>query len=144
MLDAIIATLLVISAYILSKLLTKSTGKKQNTCLLRWHIVNLFLLTSILIANAVLFMMHKYNPKEESIEYYYALTVPISDFVDIYVNLFLLWLLYKFMKPQKMLASGRTVASTVVFAHDHIRAESSLLDSMIDNERERKEQIKQD
>ena len=37
---------------------------------------------------------------------------------DLYVDLFLLWLLHRFMKPQKVLSDGRTEASAILFAHD--------------------------
>ena len=57
---------------------------------------------------------------------------------DLYVDLFLLWLLYRFMKPQKNLQDGRTEASVLLFAHDGKRAQEILLVSC----REDDEQIK--
>ena len=42
----------------------------------------------------------------------------ISYSTEIYVDLFLLFLLYKFMKPQKILKDGRTEISTLLFVHD--------------------------
>ena len=52
-LSFIIALLLVISACYMTRLLKISTGKKQNICILAWHIVNLFVLTMILIPKAI-------------------------------------------------------------------------------------------
>ena len=50
--------------------------------------------------------------------YYDAVDILVQKFIEIYVDLFLLWLLYRFMKPQKMLKDGRTEASALLFAHD--------------------------
>ena len=58
-----------------------------------------------------------------------------------YVDLFLLWILYKFMKPQRELKDGRTEASVLLFAHDAAAAERSLLDSFIQEYGERKAKI---
>ena len=55
--------------------------------------------------------------------YYTKFAKLASDFVEIYVNLFLLWLLYRFMKPQRALGSGATEASVLLFAHDPAKAE---------------------
>ena len=41
---------------------------------------------------------------------------------EFYVDLFLLWLLYRFMKPEIVLQDGRTEASVLLFAHDGKRA----------------------
>ena len=52
--------------------------------------------------------------------YYAALTELASTIIDLYVDLFLLWLLYRFMQPQPILNDGRTQASTLLLslAHD--------------------------
>ena len=47
---------------------------------------------------------------------------------EIYVDLFLLWLLYRFMKPQNILKDGRTEASALLFAHDGREAQKMLFD----------------
>ena len=42
------------------------------------------------------------------------------------MDLFLLWLLYKFTKPQRVLNDGMTEASTLLFAHDAKTATETL------------------
>ena len=71
-------------------------------------------------------------------QFYFYLSVPVSDLIDIYVGLFLLWLLYKFMKPYQSLEGGRSAASAVIFAHDHKTAEDSLIDSFMQTKDEEK------
>ena len=53
--EAIFSLVLVISALYLAKSVRMYTQKKQNTCLVNWHICNLLLLTSLLILNAVIY-----------------------------------------------------------------------------------------
>ena len=43
------------SAFYITRSVKKSTGKRQNTCLLNWHIVNLFLLVATLIPTGTLY-----------------------------------------------------------------------------------------
>ena len=50
--------------------------------------------------------------------YYDAIDILVQKFIEIYVDLFLLWLLYRFMKPQKILEDGKTEASALLFAHN--------------------------
>ena len=68
-----------------------------------WHIANLFLLTAVLIWNAVYYVLYSLADADTldyaKYQFYFYLSVPVSDLIDIYVGLFLLWLLYKFMKP---------------------------------------------
>ena len=54
----------------------------------------------------------------------------MSSCTKMYVDLFLLYLLYKFTKPMEKLADGRTVASAVLFAHDHSKASQAIRDSI--------------
>ena len=56
-----------------------------------------------------------------------------------YVDLFLLYLLYKFTKPLSRLDDGRTTASAVLFAHDHATAGKAILKSFEQREDERKD-----
>ena len=46
---------------------------------------------------------------------------------DFFVDLFLLWLLYRFMKPQRVHVDGKTEASALLFAHDGKEAQKLLL-----------------
>ena len=48
----------------------------------------------------------------------------------IYVDLFLLWLLYRFMRPQRIDNDGLTEASTLLFAHDVTNAEKIIFESL--------------
>ena len=52
-------------------------------------------------------------------DFYAVLTQLISAFIDFYVDLFLLWLLYKFMRPHIILNDGKTEASALMFSHAH-------------------------
>ena len=130
-LDAIFSLILVFSVVNLTRSVMKSTGRKQNILLVNLHICNLLLLIVILALKAVYY--HKaesvpYGSKQYWTFYYYQMLTELgSEFVDIYVDLFLLWLLYRFMKPQKILEDGRTEANALLFAHDAESAEQSLL-----------------
>ena len=57
-----------------------------------------------------------------------------SFIVGFYVDLFLLWLLYRFLKPPKILADGRTEASAIMFAHDAEMTEVVLLEQYKEDE----------
>ena len=52
-LDVMTLGILVVFAYILTRTLRRSTGKKQNTCLLIWHAINMIILIVILVTQAV-------------------------------------------------------------------------------------------
>ena len=49
-----------------------------------------------------------------------------------YVDLVLLWLLYRFVKPQKVLNDGTTEALFLLYANDDSKAEESLYDSYLE------------
>ena len=73
--------------------------------------------------------------------YYYQASRIAQLNVEIYVDLFLLWLLYRFMKPQKIFENGKTEASTLLFAHDGKRATEILRQSYFDDEETRHTEI---
>ena len=54
-----------------------------------------------------------------------------------YVDLFLLYLLYKFTKPQKKLKNGMTIASAILFAHDRSKAGQVVMEQIQDMSQER-------
>ena len=58
--------------------------------------------------------------------------------LEFYVDLFLLWLLYRFMKPQKNSQDGRTEASVLLFAHDGKRAQEILFGSQTSDGEQKK------
>ena len=51
--EGVFSLLLVVSACYITSWVTKSTGKRQNTCLLIWHIINLILLIAITISVSI-------------------------------------------------------------------------------------------
>ena len=122
-LEAIFSLVLVISALYLAKSVREYTQKKQNTCLVNWHICNLLLLTSLLVLNAVIYHKALKTKDTKAIfdkyDYYSLITSIVSTCVDFYVDLFLLWLLYKFMKPQLILSDGKTEASVLLLSLAH-------------------------
>ena len=102
-LDVIIALILVNSACFLSKQLQKQTGKKQKVLLIILHIVNLCFLIVLLVFKAIIWTSYISASDEETkatLWLQYTIIRLLSDIFSIYVDLFLLWLLYKFMKPQ--------------------------------------------
>ena len=54
--QAIVAALMVFSAYHITKFLKKKTNQKPNSCLLYWHIVNL---SFLLISSVVIFVIEE-------------------------------------------------------------------------------------
>ena len=50
------------------------------------------------------------------------------------VNLFLLWLLYRFTKPEKKFKDGQTEASALLFAHDSKKVKEILSSKQEQNE----------
>ena len=50
--------------------------------------------------------------------YYFFLFDLINAIFAFIVDLFLLWLLYRFMRPQKIIDDQSTEASVLLFAHD--------------------------
>ena len=87
----------------------------------------------ILVPKAIFF--YKANSFDHESEdfrqyhYYFSLVAIAGSCVEIYVDLFLLWLLYRFMKPHKVLEDETAEVSTLMFAHDASSAQESLLDS---------------
>ena len=67
-----------------------------------WHIVNLVLMYSALIVEAIFVAKEESSDLEydkEKFEYYDDIAEFINDIIGVYVDLFLLWLLYRFMRP---------------------------------------------
>ena len=131
LLEIVFSLLLVVSACYITSWVKKSTGKKQNTCLLTWHIVNLFTLTIVIALNAILYKKSNSFQEDDKnywkYQYIYMVIGLVKLNTEFYVDLFLLWLLYRFMKPQKNLLDGRTEASVLLFAHDGKKAQEILL-----------------
>ena len=101
-LEVVFSLLLSISACYIATWVVRSTGKKQNTCLLIWHIVNLLVL---IVVNTLVSYFYKLYISEVSsdekfqYEYNYYVAAIAETTTEFYVDLFLLWLLYRFMKP---------------------------------------------
>ena len=102
-LEVVFSLLLAASACYITSWVRKSTGKKQNTCLLTWHIVNLFILTIVIALSAILYKKTaSFDDNDKDFwkyQYYYEFSYLVELNVKFYVDLFLLWLLYRFMKP---------------------------------------------
>lgn len=67
----------------------------------------------------------------------------ISLLIEIQGDIFLLWLLYKFMKPQRIITADKTEASALLFAHDAKSAQESLLDQYKEEHEQRRAEILQ-
>ena len=66
LLEIVFSLLLVVSACYITSWLRKSTGKKQNNCLLMWHIINLFILTIVIALVAILYQTaHSFNENDK-------------------------------------------------------------------------------
>ena len=123
-LDVAFASTLVFCALYLSKYLGKSTGQRPNVHLVAWHVVNVILMIAITVILYVYGLKYENADTEQRQAAYYDFFVAglVSSCTKMYVDLFLLYLLYKFTRPQRKLMDGRTVASAVLFAHDHSKA----------------------
>ena len=125
-LEVLFSLTLTISACYIASWIKESTGKKQNNCLPIWHIINLFLLITVLTCLCVFYFKKKTT--DHSLDaywryYFYNWAAILAKLnTEFYVDLFLLWLLYRFMKPQNILQDGRTEASALLFAHDGKKA----------------------
>ena len=142
-LEAVFSLILVISACQIASWITRSTGKRQNTCLLTWHVINLFLLAAVTTLYAI-FYYGADSVEEGSVDwirYEYLATIAMLAQLNIglYVDLFLLWLLYRFMKPQNILQDGSTEASALLFAHDGLEAQIHLGQCSEDEDNRQKE-----
>ena len=116
---------LAIAASYLSKSVRQTTGKKQNTCLLIWHIVNVFIIAGVYMTIAVLQVAISLGG-DDNLMYYIQVAWLVALFAVFYTDCFLLWLLYRFMRPQETLISGNTIASATLFAHDPSLATENL------------------
>ena len=85
------------------------------------HVFNLFLL-AIAVSLILIFLVERNSAdtEEDSLQstYYMFLSDLGFSIVDIYVDLFLLWLLSKFMKPKKILDDGRSETVAILFVFD--------------------------
>ena len=121
-----VALIMAISAAKLARSVKKLTNKKPNVCLINWHIFNLLLLTIISIITVIVMLKLENWQNEVSV----AALAFIS--INLYVDLFLIFLLFKFIKPKRILDDGRDEASAILFAHDARVAEVILLNSFRD------------
>ena len=97
--------ILTFSAGYIANKVTQTTRKKQNTCLLTWHTINLFILTAIAIILGIFYMKSYAAWKTGNYEkfyqysYYSSITIVAELNLEFYVDIFLLWLLNRFTKP---------------------------------------------
>ena len=115
---AITALTLVISALYLSHSLHKSTGKKQNKCLILCHFALLILNTSILIARAIFANKSTHAPTDldhQKHKLHFIVSNCLCDIIDVFTDLFLLWMLYKFIKPKNSITENYTNITAILF-----------------------------
>ena len=118
----VFSLILALSAIYIAKLVKQSTGRQQNTFLLVWHFINLLLFITVLASYAILERLYNSSLDDGQASWRYLYYTYINDLatliIGIYVDLFLLWLLYRFMKPERFLQDGRTEACALLFVHD--------------------------
>ena len=67
-----------------------------------------------------------------------AVIFSTREVFNLYVDLFFVWLLYRFMKPQKKVNGHKTEASVLLFAHDAQRAQQTLVEIYREDQDERR------
>ena len=131
--QSIIAALMLFSAYHITNFVKTKTNQKPNSCLLYWHIVNLSVQQIFSVATFVMEQKQlelKQNESEDpcqQIQLAKATVLTrslelIEQAMSIYVDLFLLYILYRFTRPQKVSTSTEETESTLsssIFAHDY-------------------------
>ena len=102
-LQVVFSVILVISACFIASWVERSTGKKHNSYLLAWHVINLFLLIVTMTFVGVSCLKVNYenegSQNQNIYTYYNYVSLLVQLNTEFYVDLFLLWLLYRFMKP---------------------------------------------
>ena len=134
-LNTITALVLVLSALYLSHSLHQSTGKKQNKCLIVCHFVFLILNTGILITRATFTYKYTYADTDldnQKYKYYFTISNCFCDIIDIFTDLFLLWMLYKFIKPKTSDHGSFTNVTAILFVHNQNTAGEILRESLIE------------
>ena len=104
--------------------------------------MNLFILITVFTLQALTKQKFIRTDQENESKYYqnqhyYLIGLFAKLISEYYVDLFLLWLLYRFMKPLNVLPDGKTEASALLFAHDNKRAQEILLNSYSQEEEKR-------
>ena len=138
---AITALLLVFSALYLSHSLHQSTGKKQNRCLIICHFACLILNTSILIARAIFAYKSTYAETDldnQKFKFHFTVSNCLCDIIDIFTDLFLLWMLYKFIKPKDSNTENYNNITAVLFVQNQHTAEEILKESFIERHDQQK------
>ena len=77
----------------------------------------------ITVTALVAFCIFKWNfadnhEDRKQFKYYLAVANLVKLNSEYYVDLFLLWLLYRFMKPKYVFKDGISAESAILFAHD--------------------------
>ena len=118
-LQAIFTLILIASAFYITNWVKNFTGRKQNACLFNWHVINLSLTTTAYF-NFTILQCKAYsikNKEEQSrFDFYAEVALLVSSCVQLYVDFFYLYLLYRFMKPKRFHQSSRTETSSLLFS----------------------------
>ena len=80
-------------------------------------------MTSVYVSIIIVSIKLQNSDNNPTLFYYRATLYLVSTIVDWYVDLFLLWLLYRFMRPSKIKRDKNTA---LLFAHDFDQAEKFL------------------
>ena len=119
--DIVISIIFTVTAIFLARRVKNETGMKQNNFLISWHIANsvvLALLTLLLCIKILKFVsLNCQDNWEKILDDHSALTsIMLWNYYHIYIDTFLLWLLYRFMKPSISLKDGKKELSALLFA----------------------------
>ena len=87
-----------------------------------WHVVNVFVMTAVYVSIALISVgMYSGWADYNTLGVYRDAFQLVSTCVDFYVDLFLLWLLYRFMRPDRgdiRFRKASSFSSALLFAHD--------------------------
>ena len=113
------------------------TGRKPNNCLLLWHVINVLISAVIGLVHFVQVLEYSAVARENSGDdpceilarqevYYQILMIqPFQIVAEIYVDLFLLWLLYRFVKPSKVEKTNSDYFG-ILLTHDSEAADDNI------------------
>lgn len=102
------------SAVSLAKVIREQTGKKSNSCLVNWHVVNLAICVLMLVVTVILFFQGTSQEEGKESDNFSVMLFAFIAF-RFYVDLFLLTLLFRFTRPLKTVKAGVTEAQAILF-----------------------------
>ena len=94
--------------------------------MITWHIANLFIEVVALTLVAIFYVYDDIESTAKA-DYYWIMTAKSQQQVNYYVDAFLLWLLYRFIRPTESSEQSNGKANALILVHDSERANNSLL-----------------